>query len=85
LNNVSLNNESLNQESLRQETPVAQPGSDNDHEDTCENTAEALFAMVRTSSVLELSRPSAISKLAASPNLLWAAFKRPWWKRRRAM
>jgi len=61
--------------------PVVQPGS----ESVCENTAEALFAMVRTSPALELNRPSPISKLAASSNLLWAAFKRPWWKRRRAM
>jgi hypothetical protein len=81
----SLNIDSSNQESLSQETPVAQPGSDGGREGFFENTAEALFAMVRTSPALELSRPSAISKLAASPNLLWAAFKRPWWKRRRAM
>jgi hypothetical protein len=77
----SLTQESLGHASSSQETPVVQPGS----ESVCEDTAEALFAMVRTSPALELSPPSALSKLAASPNLLWAAFKRPWWKRRRAM
>ena len=77
----SLNQESISHASSSQDPPVVQPGS----ESVCESTAETLFAMVRTSPALDLTRPSAISKLAASPNLLWAAFKRPWWKRRRAM
>ena len=56
---------------------TAQSNADGDNpESVWENTAEALFAMLRKSDTPELTRPSAISKLAAAPTLLCALLSR---------
>jgi len=65
---------------------TAQSNADGDNpERVWENTAEALFAMLRKADTPELTRPSTISKLAAAPTLLCTAFKRAWMRRTRAM
>ena len=65
---------------------TAQSNADGDNpERVWENTAEALFAMLRKADTPELTRPSTISKLAAAPTFLCTAFKRAWMRRTRAM
>jgi len=76
----------ITNEISRQEISTAQSLADGDHSESVgDNTAEALIAMVRTSASSELSRPSAISKLAAAPAHLRTAFKKAWMRRTRAM
>jgi hypothetical protein len=73
-------------ETFSQQIPTAQSNADGDNpESVWENTAEALFAMLRKSDTPELTRLSTISKLAAVPTLLCTAFKRAWMRRTRAM
>ncbi len=73
-------------ETVRQETPA--DGTDASgglkSEGVCDNTADTLIAMLRTSAALESTTPSTISKLAAGPAHLRNAF-RAWTRRPRAM
>jgi hypothetical protein len=63
----------------------AQAEADGDHsQSVCDDTAEALIAMLRTSATSAPSRSGTISKLAAAPSHLRTAFKRAWPRRPRA-
>ena len=58
---------------------TAQSNADGDNpERVWENTAEALFAMLRASATPESTKISTVAKLVADPTLVWAAFKRAW-------
>jgi hypothetical protein len=82
----SLSGDSVTNEISSQNISTTQSVSDGDHsEGVCDNTEEALISMLRTSATSELSRPSAISKLAAAPAHLRTAFKKAWMRRPRAM
>ena len=73
-------------ETFSQDGPLAQSYVERDNpESVCESTAEALFAMLRTSTTPESSRPSTVAKLAAAPTLLWTSFKRAWMRHTSAM
>jgi hypothetical protein len=72
-------------ETVRQENPADRSDADAlTSESVCDNTADALIAMLRTSAALESTTPSTMSKLVAGPAHLRNAF-RAWTRRPRAM
>src|SRR5882724_3631463 len=72
-------------ETVMQESPADQSDAGaSTSENVCDNTADALIAMLRTSAALESTTPSTMSKLAAGPAHLRSAF-RAWTRRPRAM
>jgi hypothetical protein len=73
-------------ETVSPESPAERPDpSALNTEGVCDNTAETLLAMLRTSAADEPTTPSTMSKLAAAPAHLRTAFRRAWTRGPRAM